>query len=451
MKKWIFTLWLFGFFSVVNFAQDPGSFIAVNCNRAGDADSFFIIRNIAKLNMAHDYGLGWARCNGGPEQWYVDGKPSPERFSRVINKANKLGIKVYLFIEYRADIQGGSMQDYNWFEVGAKFAAYYGHKVACYGILNEIDHLHSPHSPDEIYQTVKAFADGVHSIDKDLRVISPSMGGTPMDTLHSIPYFHKMGELVNNGTIQILNLHSYHDCRDIPHYSCFDFEENVAWRPSQNFIRAKRVAGIKTNIQFAAGEFNYRNWKGSTEENGIGIMTTLWDQLFVVGKNGIDDRKLVFALPYNLHITEQKRATSMALEFNWSENGESYSYIPNIKGQVLIEVVKLSQGMQFIHTDPLKKGIAILKGSGKKMWVWHNRKFFSELYGQANIKISGIPKNATELSIYRWDSKVGQPFKTISLHQQVDIKLAVKDLPLDQTFMIVVNSDADNGIVGGVY
>ena len=156
-------------------ARDPASYVGINCGRAGDFSSrdgmenYFIKRNIASLNLAKSLDLGWARCGGGPEQWYVGGKPSPEKFDTVFDYANKQGVQVYLYIEYRGDlVKDSKITDYDWHEVGRAFAGHFGHKIGCYGLFNEVDHNDSPHPPADIARAVEAFADGVHSVDATL-------------------------------------------------------------------------------------------------------------------------------------------------------------------------------------------------------------------------------------------------------------------------------------------
>ncbi|MEM6689866.1 MAG: hypothetical protein AAF664_10590, partial [Planctomycetota bacterium] len=104
--------------------RDPGSYLGINCGKSGVHETkqgiahYFIERNIATLNLASDLGLGWARVSGGPEQWYEGGKPSPKNFERVIEHAGERRIRVFLFLEYRGDINRESIDDFDWPAVG---------------------------------------------------------------------------------------------------------------------------------------------------------------------------------------------------------------------------------------------------------------------------------------------------------------------------------------------
>lgn len=449
-KLILFIPLLLTFLSVLSYAQDPGSYLAVNCGNAGEPNNQARqAANMASLNLASDLGIGWARCSGGHQQWYNGGSPSPERFDPVITKANQLGIKVYLFLEYREDIDGLNIDAFDWELTGKKFAEYYGDRVACYGIMNEVDHDWSPHTPEEVYSAVSAFALGVKSVDSSLLLISPSMGGTPMSPGEEIPFLQILSPLFNNGTIDILNLHSYHDCRPNVHYSCIDYTGSE-WAPHRNFLKHKKDGGITANVKFAAGEFNYRNWQGSDEDRGIGFMTTLWSQLSVVGNEGADDRVGQFSLPFNLTDSRSQRQTSMCDHWEYNNDGSEYTWIPNEKGKIVQENLKLTRGMEFVRTDPLDKGLMILRGANQKAWIWQNRAEFSSLHNQKVVEISGIPVDASSLAIYKWDSSADRPAQFIPLAGSSSQIIDSGIFPKDQTIILIANSSGDPTQIGDI-
>ncbi|MEM7698214.1 MAG: hypothetical protein AAF236_07405 [Verrucomicrobiota bacterium] len=426
---------------------DPGSFLGINCGKSGAHDEkqgipqFFLRRNIATLNLAAELGLGWARCGGGPEQWYEGGKPTPQNFDLVVDHANSVGIEVYLFIEYRGDINQEAITDFDWESVGRAFATHFGNRVACYGMLNEVDHVASPHLPGEIATAVEAFSTGVKSIDASYLVASPSIGGTPMDMERADDFLRALTPLYRSGALDVLNLHSYHDSRPRkPHFSNIDTSSE--WAPTRNFLRAKEVAGIIRPIRFAAGEFNYRNWDGSDADRASGFLTALWDQLMVVHSRESPERVGLFSIPYNIPDARANRETTMSERFDWEADG-SFIWEPNEKGRVLRDSIKATEGAEFILCDPLEKGIAILQADDRKIWVWHNRPAFSSIAGKTTITISGIPADAEQLLLITHATSIEQPAETFSLGNQSEIELVTADLPGDQTLRFICHSTAD--------
>ena len=426
--------------------RDPGSYTGINLGNSGDNKK--LASNIAAINLAHDLDISWGRASGGSNQWNASGSLSPENFDPVVDHANSKDVDIYLYLEYRSDLDGGSIYDFDWYEVGRTYAQHFGDRVGAYGIINEPDHLASGNSPEEVAFAVEQFADGVHSVNADYIVTSPGLGGTPMSIEQTDKYLEALGPLFNDGTLQVLNLHSYHDSRDKPHYSNIDNSSDFA--PSRNFIRAKEVGGITNNVGFAAGEFNYRNWTGTDEDRGIGFLTTFWDQMSVVGNQGANDRVGLFSTPFTINADVAEKQISMADYYSFDENGD-YVWQPNEKGQVLQTALTLSQGMDFIYTDPLDKGVSILKGGERKMWVWQNREDFSSLHDDGMVRISGIPSDATGLAVYRWDSTADQPYAMIDLNGQTSVSFNPADiLPAGQTYMLMANSDNDGGNIGSI-
>ena len=426
--------------------QDPGGFIGINLGNSGDTKK--LTSNIAAINLAYDLDISWGRASGGPQQWNSFGSLSPENFDAVVDYANSKDVNIYLYLEYRTDIDGGSIFDFDWYEVGRTYAQHFGDRVKAYGIINEPDHIVSGNSPEQVAFAVEEFADGVHSVNPNYIVTSPGLGGTPISIERTNDFLEALAPLFNDNTLQVLNLHSYHDSRPNPHFSSIDNSSD--WAPSRNFIRAKEVGGINQNVGFVAGEFNYRNWNGTDEERGIGFLTALWDQLSVVGNGGINDRVGLFSAPFTIRGSAPERQTSMADFYSFDDSG-NYVWQPNEKGQVLEEVLTLTQGMSFIHTDPLDQGVVILRGNGRKMWVWDNREDFSSLTDASIISISGIPSDATALAIYRWDSTADEPYAFIELNGQTSISFEVSSfLPFGQTYMLMANSDNDGGNIGSI-
>ncbi|VEP18082.1 hypothetical protein H1P_690002 [Hyella patelloides LEGE 07179] len=426
--------------------RDPGSYLGINLGNSGDWRKR--ASNLAAINLANELDISWGRASGGPAQWYSEGSLSPEKFDAVVDYANSKDVNIYLYLEYRSDLDGGSIYDFDWYEVGRTYAQHFGDRVEAYGIINEPDHVVSGNSPEEVAFAVEQFADGVHSVNSNYIVTSPGLGGTPMSIERTNQFLEALGPLFNDDTLQVLNLHSYHDTKPNPHFSSIDNSSD--WAPTRNFDRAKEVGGITENIGYAAGEFNYRNWRGTDEDRGIGFLTTIWDQLSVVGNQGTNDRVGLFSAPYNITGSHPTKQTSMADSFSYDDSG-NYDWQPNEKGQVLREVLNLTKGMDFVYTDPLDTGVNVLKGNDRKMWVWQYREDFSSLTDDSVVRISGIPSNATGLAVYRWDSTADEPYAIIDLNGQTSVSFEASSiLSPGQTYMIMANSDDDGGNVGSI-
>lgn len=432
--------------------------LGIHCANAGDAKKAAANKSI--LTLAADLGLGWARCSGGPAQWWGDGAPQPDNFAEVIGFAEARGIRVFLQLEYRRDIDGGRLGDYDWYATGRSFARAFGATVGAYGILNEVDHSRSVEDYGEVAAALRRFADGVHSVDPSLLVSTPGLGGTPMSVGNTDALLRALAPLLNDGTVQVLNLHSY---QDIKRGQRSNILETAEWSPSRNFARAKAAGGITANVLRGAGEYNYRSWPGrddypsTPDERGSGFFTTVWDQLTAVGSGGVDDNRNLFAVAYAITSDEDgadgKRYRAFHMAHAWeSLPGGGYVYEPSAKGTALVNTLAATRGMRFQHLDPLGKGIAVLRGGGKKMWMWHNRAFFSDLDDPAVVTVSGIPPRARTLRILRWDSTLDDPLHTIRLGEGETSRAldCARYLPHGETYLIVADDAGDADVVGGI-
>ncbi|MEO1236362.1 MAG: hypothetical protein AAFX76_06185 [Planctomycetota bacterium] len=436
-------------------AATPADLLGSHVSNAGERKRD--ARNRAMMNLIADLGMKWVRLTGGKHQWHTHGKPSPELFDPMVRYAERRGLGVFIQLDWRQDLDGGSITDFDWEAVGRAFADHFGDRVSVYSILNEVDHAQSVEKPARVARAVGAFAQGVKSVDESLMVGTPGMGGTPMSPKKTDALLRVMGPLINRGLLDVMNLHSYQDIKK-GHPS--NILETSEWSPSNNFLRSKREAGVRVNVRRSAGEFNYREWSslGATPESrGQGFFTTVWDQLNAVGDDGPDDGALVFALVYGIWSDDdgtdgkRYRGFHMATEYTWEENGK-YIWKPATTGQALKNTIDNTQGMHFIHRDPYDKGVAILRGNGRKMWMWHNRTGFSRLDNPEFVEITGLPADATELKILRWDSTLAQPFKTIPLSggQTSAVIDTRESLPFGETYLIVADSENDGGETGGL-
>ncbi|MEM1031239.1 MAG: hypothetical protein AAF928_05410 [Myxococcota bacterium] len=441
--------------------EDPASFLMVNCNNAGEPDKPSR-RNLAlaRINFAADHGLGWARVSGGPQQWHTGGLPTPERFQVVLDHAHARGVKAYLFLEYRPDLDGGTVYDFDWFDVGRQFALAHGDRIDAYGVLNEVDHNEAVQgglTPAHVAHAVSNFSDGVRSVVADAVIASPSVGGTPMTPGQEIPFLQALAPLIDQGRVDILNLHTYIDarspCNGGPHWSSYDGSGDYA-APHENFAWHKRDAGIQTDVKLGAGEFNYREWVvdgcpewGSWSRRGIGFLTTLWSELMAVHDDG--KHASSFHGPFDIFRAEPQRPFSMALSFDASDP-DAYVWTPNPLGETFMRALEISRGMGFVALDPHETSSAVLRGDGRKLWVWHNRTGFSTLAGAATVRLTGVPTSVDRIDVYTWETPLGSPALVVPTGGQVSVEMDAASLPAEQTLMLVAASEDDGGITGGL-
>ncbi len=111
-----------------------------------------------------------------------------------------------------------------------------------------------------------------------------------------------------------------------------------------------------------------------------------------------------------------------------TENPDPYT--PTLRGKTLQMVINLTRGMKFASLDPRGKGEFVLTGASKKLWVWQNRKAWSNHPGNA-FTLTDIPSDATYINVYGWDG----PRKTLPLHNAKT--LTVTDLPGDETYLFL--------------
>ncbi|MEM6689267.1 MAG: hypothetical protein AAF664_07575, partial [Planctomycetota bacterium] len=308
-----------------------------------------------------------------------------------------------------------------------------------FGIFNEVDHVHSPHTPEEIFRAVAGFAAGVKSVDRDAIVLSPSIGGTPMDVDRADKFLLSLSPLFKRGLLDGLNLHSYHDYKpNKPHYSAID--DDATWSPTRNFLRAKRIAKLGSKTRLAAGEFNYRNWMGSDTEQAAGFMTAMWDQLMVTASESLPSPRVqLFSVPYNIPDARPGRQTTMAARFDWQPGGD-YEFEPNAKGLILQEQVRLTKGMRFVRVDSHRSATAVLKGRGRTAWVWHNREAFSSLANK-EVKLVGLPAETRRLRVVTAANTLAKKSNVMPI-EPVDgsVRIPSELLPDNETVLIMVDA-----------
>ena len=112
--------------------------------------------------------------------------------------------------------------------------------------------------------------------------------------------------------------------------------------------------------------------------------------------------------------------------FNTTERDVNYGlcvrqdpWVPTARGKVFQAVVGLTKGMEIVSCDPRKSGVTVLAGVGRKMWVWQNRKGWTDRPG-TSFEIRGVPAGAQRIEVHAGRSR-----------------LVIDGLRPDQTYMFI--------------
>ena len=271
--------------------------------------------------------------------------------------------------------------------------------------------------PTQYVAALKGLSEGVHGVDKSLRVLP---GGFLSANAFADWKLRGLGPalapLWNDGHLDGMDLHTYYDVQYAP-------MENTYQRSAQNnFDMVKKTSGITRDIRFYSTEFNYKKRLVEEPQAARGLLTGLWDNLGVVGNDG-KTPVTVIAFPWNLF-----NNASSDKEFGMTENSDPYT--PTLRGKTLQMAMNLTRGMKFTSLDPRGKGEFVLAGAGQKLWVWQNRKAWSNHPGNA-FTLTDIPSDATHITVYGWDGAR----KTLPIHNANT--LTVTDLPGDETYLFL--------------
>ncbi len=244
----------------------------------------------------------------------------------------------------------------------------------------------NPHSPGAVRPALEGLADGVHVAEPALCV---SPGGWIEGYLfaNKNPYVKAVAPLFNAGKLHAIGIHRYWDVDYVP------MEGKYRFSLQSQFDEVKRNAGITADVKFYTDEVNFKKRKISEEEAAKGLLTALWDTLGVVGNQGQPVSELV--LPWNLfHLTTRDEEYGMCTQLDpWS---------PTARGRVVQMVCQVTAGLELVSADPKGKGEFVLEGKGKKLWVWQNRKAWTNHPG-TSFTPTAMPPNARTLEVYAWD------------------------------------------------
>ena len=390
---------------------------------------------VVQFRALNTIGAGMCRLPVQPRAYGLEsGTPRPERFDAVIQLAYQHQIEPLLIFEYytKWGLDIGSAAD--WRRIGRAFAERFAPNsdwlrsrgihdwgVRYYSAINEpAMRNHNPEflNPRKYANALAGLAQGVHEVDRDFLVSPGGWAEVPLRQERN-PFPRALARLFNQCELHAICIHRYWDVDHVPMEGRYD------WSLQQQFEDVKRKSQITADIAFYTDEFNFKLNKRVTEEDAArGFLTAFWDAQGVVGNKG--QRVAEFALPWNIfHRSSHDKSYGLCTDLD--------PWTPTKRGQVLQLVCRLADGMEFVHCDPKGKGIFILEGNGKKLWVWQNRKAWTNRPG-TTFSIVDLPNHAKQLEVYGWNG----------LRRTVEVtdpsKCLVQGLTQGETYMFLARN-----------
>ena len=387
-------------------AMPPGPTIAERLG-AGNLETTFVGERLAPLYDAlRATGLGMGRMNA--YFWRrPDGRPNIGEFDQPLAQAWANGIVPIFLFEYYGSYAGrsppeppGSYAD--WHAIGRAYAERFGpggtfaeerglddFGVTVFTAINEPDVERS--IPLDAYRDALAgLADGVHSVDPDLKVVP---GGFATCNSHQDPtlrgYAPAIAGLLNDGTLDGIDLHTYYDERWFP------LTRGQTFSAQACFDAIKRAAGIERDIAFYATEFNVAAVEADGRPMGEAqlarlFLTALFDHLGVVG-NDRRTPQTVLAFPWNLAETGRAPASLYAMA------RLRHPWIGDVRAAVLRRVVELAGDMVVVAADR-ERGLVRAERPGASLVVWHNRRGWTDRPG-SSFDLA-LPDDATSVQVW---------------------------------------------------
>ncbi len=365
--------------------------------------------------------------------WYGQ---DPKDLGPLIDQCIAHKIQPMILVEYymhMGDLKHGKASVYEyWHGLGHDLAQLYGHKILVYSAFNEPDiylfvddkgaHFDDPRGiipVNDYYQAMKGFADGIHSVDKTLKVTPGGFGNPCYHTDYTLAgYGTVLAPLWNDGTLDGIDLHIYGT--DVDH-----------WRVSEQgaFDKVKKTLGITRDINCYCTELN----TGTKPGDDAKFLTYLWNNLGVVGNGGDDSApRTGYSMPYTLFALQSKQSYGLAVSLQ-------PSFVPSQRALTIKLVKDLTKGAKLDLLEPHTSGIYTLSAPNKHIWVWQNYLAYS-LYSGTSLPLTGIPAKTTSIKVYRYNSTLDSPYRTIPISGQSQIQ--INDLPENETLMFVGDSGA---------
>ncbi len=334
-------------------------------------------------------------------------EPTPHDFDAAMLEAHSNGITPIILLEYEGSYQTlnppqpvGSYAD--WFAAGKAYAQRFRpggawgieHGIPDWGVtiftaINEPD-VQASIPPQDYRSALEGLADGVHSVDKALRVVP---GGFATCNSHGDAtlrgYGPAIARLLEDGHLDGIDLHTYYNAKWYP------LTRGRAFSVQTCFDRIKAALGLSRDINFYATEFNVaRDGAWNAPELAARLfLTAFWDEVGVVRADGRSSAT-VLALPWNLADTGRIEGPAYAMaatENPWS---------PEARAKVLHLVLQLAGDMTFSSLDP-RAGEYRLEGKDGQLLVWQDLPGWTDHPGQ-RWEVT-VPDWAPRVELYGWD------------------------------------------------
>lgn len=349
-------------------------------------------------------GIGMTRVNLYPQYYYADNAPTPERLDSMMLQSYQHGITPMILFEYYGSYEknGQLLGNYDkWYSIGQAFADRFRPNgkwaqangiqnwgVTIYTALNEPD-VENLISKTDYHNALEGLADGVHSVDKSLKVNPGGFAKANSNSDYTLGgYGPAIADLYNSGKLDGIDLHTYYDIQYAPMKGTYKYSAQ------SNFDSVKRASGITADVNFYATEFNFKKRLITEEEAAKGFFTAIWDNLGVV-KNDGKTPATQFAFPWSLF-------NSATTDTFYGLSSSPDSWVPVTRGKTLENVIEKTKGMSFISLDPKKTGEYVLNGSSKKLWVWQNLDYWTNHPG-TSYTINGLPNGTYKLEVIGWN------------------------------------------------
>lgn len=386
----------------------------------------------AKFRALNALGAGLCRIPvDGRIYWNAETRSSaPEKIDAAVLMAHRHGVAPMLLFEFYTRWHGEIGGRAKWRAVGRAFARRFapdstflrsqgirGWGVTFYSAFNEP--LWRSNNPKPIDSkayaaAMEALADGVHEVSGKLHVSPGGYMEVPLFQNRN-PYIKAVAPLYNAGKLYAIDIHRYWDVDYVP------MDKGRAFSLQAQFDQVKKQAGITADVRFYTTEMNFKKRKVTEAQAAEGFLTALWDALTVVGRDG--RRVTQFVLPWNIfHTTKRDPHYGLCTQLA--------PWTPTARGKVLASVCRLTKGMAIVSCDPKKTGVTVLEGRGRKLWVWQNRKGWTDRPG-TEFTLRDVPKDARRLEVHAWDGLR----RAIELNGRAE--LSVTNLKPDQTYMFL--------------
>jgi hypothetical protein len=284
----------------------------------------------------------------------------------------------------------------------------------------------------EYVAMLKGLAAGVHSIDSGLAVIPGGFMSENAGSSHTLRgYGTAIAPLLNDGTLDGIDLHTYNDTRFAPIEKTETGEWFWQFSPQSDFDEVKAGCGITRDINFYASEYGFKNnTQGITPEYfAKKTLTCIWGNLAVTRQDGRTPATK-FALIWQLFRTESDYpmyGLAQQVEPDW---------IGNEAGKTFQMAMHLAEGMEFTSINESAKGVFVLEGNGRKMLVWQNLRAWTDVPG-STFTITETGSTFDSVSVYRWNSW-NAPKRTMALSAHNET--IVDQLTPGETYMFVLFS-----------